>query len=187
MRKQSIIVRCDGNGCKEIGEVADLNETPSGWYRVFPVGDKLRIQNEAVFDFHSLRCIERWAKARRELLLPAPRLLVETVENEVAEVLAAPAPVVTPPTTVGSVTVKIGNGKARTNTVEEAVELLLEEQGTFLSRDVQTLSGIGQSTVDGRLRKLVDAGTLEFDTIKRERANGNPFNVRRFRAAETAP
>jgi len=32
MRKQSIIVRCDGNGCKEIGEVADLNETPSGWY-----------------------------------------------------------------------------------------------------------------------------------------------------------
>lgn len=69
MRKQSVFVRCDGNGCKEIGEVVDLRETPEGWYTVRQADENLKLREQG-FDFHSLRCLERWAKARRSIFEP---------------------------------------------------------------------------------------------------------------------
>lgn len=64
MRKQSITVRCDGDGCERYGEVEDLAQTPVGWYQVRQAGEDLKLHRQG-FDFHSLRCVEKWAKARR--------------------------------------------------------------------------------------------------------------------------
>jgi len=67
MRKQSIIVKCDGDGCKEVGEVAEIRETPVGWYHVKQAGENMKLDPNVGFDFHSLRCLEKWAKARRSI------------------------------------------------------------------------------------------------------------------------
>lgn len=72
MRKQSIFVRCDGNGCREVGEVAELRDTPAEWYHVRQADELDHLKPDG-FDFHSLRCIERWARERRLALEPSSR------------------------------------------------------------------------------------------------------------------
>lgn len=67
MRKQTTIIRCDGDGCNTYAEVMDSNETPDGWHRVAAAhGGKLDLKT--AFDLCSLRCVEKWAKARRAFL-----------------------------------------------------------------------------------------------------------------------
>jgi hypothetical protein len=72
MKKDVTIIRCDGAGCREYvewektktGSVVAEVSYPPGWYTVRQVGENgnpLRDQ----FDFHSLVCVGRWARARR--------------------------------------------------------------------------------------------------------------------------
>lgn len=63
MRKQVITVRCDGDGCKSYADVADLRETPAGWYHVAQANEAGKTNGG--FDLCSTKCIERWAKGRR--------------------------------------------------------------------------------------------------------------------------
>lgn len=66
-RRQVSIVRCDGDGCKEYAEVEDTTKTPDGWYQIRLAGPDNKLGNTG-FDLHSLRCVERWAKGRKNAL-----------------------------------------------------------------------------------------------------------------------
>lgn len=68
MRRQTTIIRCDGNGCKEVAEVESLGFTPEGWYRIQVADTNDKIQPNQGFDLHSLRCVEKWAHERRMAL-----------------------------------------------------------------------------------------------------------------------
>jgi len=71
-RKQTYIVKCDNNGCKAMAEVLDPNEAPEGWVlvQVAQPDQKLgfKFARESAKEFHSLRCLENWAKNRRKFL-----------------------------------------------------------------------------------------------------------------------
>lgn len=74
MRKQSVTIRCDGDGCQTIADVETLADTPAGWYRVAKATEDMKtpgLQNGG-WDFHSLRCVEKWAKARRVVVGDEP-------------------------------------------------------------------------------------------------------------------
>lgn len=64
MRETATFIQCDGDGCSTMAKVVDKSETPDGWYRIAEAkAGKLDLNN--AFDLCSLRCIEKWAKARR--------------------------------------------------------------------------------------------------------------------------
>ena len=71
-RKTTTLVECSQSDCKVMAEVGqDPNEAPEGWYQVVPVSENAKLgytydRNGNVFEFHSLRCMEKWAKARRQ-------------------------------------------------------------------------------------------------------------------------
>jgi len=72
-RKTTTIVECSQSDCKEVAQVGqDPNEAPEGWYQVVPSSESAKLghtydrSNGNVFEFHSLRCVEKWAKARRQ-------------------------------------------------------------------------------------------------------------------------
>lgn len=87
-RRQTTIIRCDGAGCREVGEVESLDLTPSGWYRVYLVDEMGKQKPTSSFDFHSLRCVEKWAKERRmavegngHITSPAATQLASTINE----------------------------------------------------------------------------------------------------------
>ena len=71
-RKTTTIVTCSYNGCKEFAEVYDSAEAPQGWYQVrSTVSDPkhgFTYDSKVPFEFHSLRCLEKWAGERRKFL-----------------------------------------------------------------------------------------------------------------------
>ena len=71
MRRQSITIRCDGDGCKNIADVEDLNAMAVGWYRVFKATEDGKLGREG-WDLCSLRCVGRWSKGRAAAIGEAP-------------------------------------------------------------------------------------------------------------------
>jgi hypothetical protein len=68
VKKESITVRCDGNGCKTIADVETLQHYPADWYHIKKVTADGKIQPNTGFDFCSLKCVHNWSKARAEVL-----------------------------------------------------------------------------------------------------------------------
>lgn len=72
MRTQTITtIKCDGFNCKEMVEIFDAKSVPSLWYiskQVDDEGDIPRDDSSSTFAFHSLTCLEKWAKERRKVL-----------------------------------------------------------------------------------------------------------------------
>jgi hypothetical protein len=66
-RKQTTIIQCDNPTCKTVAEVAELKETPEGWYKIQQADIHFKTNNIG-FDLCSLKCIEKWAKERKALL-----------------------------------------------------------------------------------------------------------------------
>lgn len=128
-RKQSVFIRCDGDGCKEFAEVDSLTETPAKWYRIHQA-DEMGKTPSGGFDFHSLRCVEKWAVARRRALEPS------TPSNGFAR-----------------------NGAAGV-AIHAAIRDGFDWEEPFSSRDLQELSGASQNTVDKYLRDFLDDGSL---------------------------
>lgn len=62
--KQSFTARCDGDGCRNYEDVDSADRLPVGWYRVAHVDELGRLSKTGSFDLCSLRCVERWSKAR---------------------------------------------------------------------------------------------------------------------------
>jgi hypothetical protein len=65
-RKTSHTVRCDGDGCKSFVDVETVSQVPEDWYSI-AVADAAG-RPKASFDMCSLKCVEKWAKARRQAL-----------------------------------------------------------------------------------------------------------------------
>lgn len=72
MRKQSVTVRCDGDGCKSYVDVDDLRQTPATWYHVDQADALGKVQPHGGFDLCSVKCVEKWAKARRPIVEKTP-------------------------------------------------------------------------------------------------------------------
>lgn len=70
MRKQSVTIRCDGDGCQVLADVDNVQQTPFGWYHVSQASEDLKLPATGAggWDFHDLRCVEKWSKARRIVL-----------------------------------------------------------------------------------------------------------------------
>jgi len=66
-RKTATYVTCDGPTCKEIAEVAG-SDSPDNWYQVMAEKDGKYSQLAGIWEFHSLRCMEKWARMRRDAL-----------------------------------------------------------------------------------------------------------------------
>lgn len=66
--KESITVRCDGDGCKNYADVHEKQVRPVGWYQVRLVDDAGRPGQAGSFDLCSLRCLSRWAHGRAEVV-----------------------------------------------------------------------------------------------------------------------
>lgn len=68
-RNTATFVRCDLDSCKEVAEVYEQHEAPEGWYCVMVSADDPKAghaySRQSSFEFHSLRCLEKWAKDRR--------------------------------------------------------------------------------------------------------------------------
>lgn len=68
-RKTATYVKCDESSCGIAAEVFDTNESPEGWYLVTPSVEDAKVGHsyarQGSFEFHSLKCLERWAKERR--------------------------------------------------------------------------------------------------------------------------
>lgn len=70
-RKTATFVKCDEASCNVHAEIGDgTGEAPEGWYLVLcsVVNQKVGYAYDrgSGFEFHSLRCMERWAKERRQ-------------------------------------------------------------------------------------------------------------------------
>lgn len=134
-RKTATYVTCDGPNCKNIAEVADLNEAPDGWYRIIPEKDGKYTPN-SVWEFHSLDCIAKWAKGRKAVLAGAHVPYTRS-----------------------------GNNKTGTNTneqTEEQIKEILEafkmEPGySFSVTELSELTNIERSSVARRVDSLVEA------------------------------
>lgn len=63
--KKSIIVKCDGDGCKNYIEVPSESTHPADWFRIYDYRDA---KDNVHFDLCSLKCVERWAKGRRAVI-----------------------------------------------------------------------------------------------------------------------
>ena len=61
---EAITIRCDGDGCPISADVEDKARRPEGWYHVKLATADGRLQPHEGFDLCSLRCVQRWAKAR---------------------------------------------------------------------------------------------------------------------------
>lgn len=61
--KTSVTVRCDGDGCTNYVDVERESELPRDWYRTTH-SDATTGKPDRPFDFCSLKCIGKWAKAR---------------------------------------------------------------------------------------------------------------------------
>lgn len=70
MRRETIIIRCDGDGCQKIAEVEDKSRMPEGWVQIRTPDSEGRIGTGAsgLFDLCSLRCTSKWALARAQIL-----------------------------------------------------------------------------------------------------------------------
>jgi hypothetical protein len=69
-RKTATYLACDGAACRETIEIADIAVAPDGWYRVYSAHDE-KYQRDS-WEFHSLRCLERWARERRLVVQDSP-------------------------------------------------------------------------------------------------------------------
>jgi hypothetical protein len=131
-RSQSYLAKCDRHGCKTVIEIASDTIAPEGWIQVRVEIDK-KWDARAVFEFCGEKCLSIWAKSRN--------------------------------THPGSHESN-GNGFPSSmpvrDSIREAIEILAQEKeaGEFKSLDVQSLSGIPQSTVDRHLNLLVEDGTI---------------------------
>lgn len=65
MKKMTTIIRCDGNGCKTVEEIPDKNIYPDHWYHIQQVDSAGRLKQDG-FDLCGLKCVEKWAKGRRQ-------------------------------------------------------------------------------------------------------------------------
>lgn len=63
-RKQTTIVRCDRNGCKEVAEVLDVNEAAPGWLAVFTEKNFKYVGRNEAKEFCSEKCLGTWARDR---------------------------------------------------------------------------------------------------------------------------
>jgi transcription initiation factor IIE alpha subunit len=128
-RKTVSIVSCAYEGCRDFAEVKDLNETSEGWLQVqVAIPDSkygFVYDRQFTFEFSSPRCLERWAKARREVTGEYSR----TRRND-------------------------------RNKYDEILSAIKELGEDFTSKDLQTLLGITQGTVDRNLRIMRDNGVI---------------------------
>lgn len=146
-RRQTTVVSCSYNGCKDIAEVKDPNEAPEGWIMVMTATPDAKLgyaySRAASFEFSSLRCVEKWANARRKFLeakeIAKPQL--ERVEPVAQVQLAKPQPTAK----------RIAPGKRREQ-VKEAIALL--EGETFTANDIAELLGTSYHTIRSILYKM---------------------------------
>ena len=70
MRRETIIIRCDGNGCQQLAEIDDKSRMPEGWHQIRTPDSEGRIgtAGSGMFDLCSLRCVIAWARGRAEAI-----------------------------------------------------------------------------------------------------------------------
>lgn len=68
MRRQMTAIRCDGNGCGTMIEIDEKTQMPEGWISLRLPDSEGRIgtAGSGSFDLCSLRCVEKWARGRRD-------------------------------------------------------------------------------------------------------------------------
>lgn len=66
-RKKLVAIRCDGDGCGKMAEIENESVMPVGWLTIQLPDDGGRLAPERRFDLCSLRCVQRWAKARAQI------------------------------------------------------------------------------------------------------------------------
>lgn len=69
MRRQMTAIRCDGNGCGTMIEIDEKTQMPEGWISLRLPDSEGRIgtAGSGSFDLCSLRCVEKWARGRRDV------------------------------------------------------------------------------------------------------------------------
>lgn len=168
MRKTTTIVTCTGPNCKEIAEVTDIAEAPEGWYLVQPTTQsKLShsYDRNAGFEFHSLRCVEKWAEARRKFQKEAIPTGRPSFEMEIT------------PDTEGLINEATKVRATTRELVNEAIEAL--EGAEFTPRDIVDLVGVtptrNANTIRQMVRQLYEDGVI---TLVRQKF-GPPGNTYR--------
>jgi hypothetical protein len=152
-RRQATIVSCSYGGCKFIAEVRDPNEAPEGWYLITPATEDQKMghaytRNES-FEFHSLRCVERWANERRRYFADQPPPQVERLEGE-------PEPEPVP----AGLRPLAGSHLSEDDLV--AACKLLSENGTsqFTVGQVAVVLERPKGTIKGRMKRMVEQGQI---------------------------
>lgn len=131
-RETATYLHCDYHGCNVSVAVADSQEAPEGWYRVYSAHDGKYHRDS--WEFHSLRCMERWGEERRKSMQP-----IGVVRNtNGAAATAAPT------------------------TIELLRELFQSDASAILtSPELRELTGRSQTVVYKALGVLVDDGFIE--------------------------
>lgn len=87
MREENVTnIRCDGAGCPHSITI-DAKGFPVGWYRI-QFADEHGYGNRQ-FDFHSLKCIFRWAKERDKIKNGVPKVTSD-MEAKILEIIGNP-------------------------------------------------------------------------------------------------
>ena len=143
-RKQTTIVRCDRDGCKEVAEVLDVNEAASGWLMVYTEKEHKWTGRNLAFEFCSEKCVGIWARERGKYQQEKEinRKIHDREERE---------------------EYKNHNGSGEVNvlpksTVQETIEVIGSEP--FKSKEIQDLSGVNQSVVDRHIKRMIESGEL---------------------------
>lgn len=160
-RKQTTIVTCSYSGCRDIAEVTEANEAPEGWVAVMLSTAHPRkpgqheYTRESLFEFSSLRCVEKWSEDRR-------RYLKETEhEREIARLNGRPLH----EEEEHSVAAIHYQSKPLTGThidpeeLQEAMQLLSED-GPWTTTQLAELMGRPKGTIKHRLATAVENGAV---------------------------
>jgi len=125
-RKTATFAYCDGINCKVSMEVSDAGNAPEGWYRVDPEKDgKFTAHNS--WEFHSLTCLSRWAKERNAALLRNDFTRSTPIEVKSSRKLDRDEII------------------RRDTALEDAMDVLMSEKGSFTVTEICDLSGVEKS------------------------------------------
>lgn len=129
-RKTTTVITCDNPSCKNFEEVAELKETPEGWYLVGQANERNAVNmTVGTFTLCSLRCMEKWSKERRFALEGSGKKHNERQEAEGQENKAL-------------------------------ILMCIEDQEGITSPEIQEALKLSQPTVDRWLRELREEGLV---------------------------
>jgi len=141
-RKTATYVRCDNPNCKELAEVQSTVDAPDGWYKI--TSERNGNYGSDVWEFHSLRCVESWARLRKHAIEKEP--LIRSGSNDVETTAKEP------------IKVPVSTPEKR---LEELLAAFSIEPGTPLSvTDLVSITDIEKTWVRNTVTAMFQSGQL---------------------------